>query len=98
MTSTPTLSSALYSLAAEMRREDGRTTMDPAIVEAAAVRLDEQAVAMTSPTKDLLFEHEDGRYAVNPDTTGDPKWHRLGPVEVFLTPPAVTAKSEGAAT
>ncbi|QRF55785.1 hypothetical protein [Variovorax paradoxus] len=30
----------------------------------------------------LLFEHEDGRYAVNPDTTGDPKWHRLGPVDV----------------
>lgn len=30
----------------------------------------------------LLFEHEDGRYAVNPDTTGDPKWHRLGPVEL----------------
>jgi hypothetical protein len=28
----------------------------------------------------ILFEHEDGRYAVNPDTTGDPKWHRLGPV------------------
>lgn len=30
----------------------------------------------------LLFEHEDGRYAVNPDTTGDPKWHRVGPVNV----------------
>jgi hypothetical protein len=30
----------------------------------------------------LLFEHEDGRYAVNPDTTGDPKWHRVGPVDV----------------
>lgn len=30
----------------------------------------------------LLFEHEDGRYAVNPDTTGDPGWRRLGPVEL----------------
>lgn len=30
----------------------------------------------------LLFEHEDGRYAVNPDATGDPKWHRVGPVDV----------------
>lgn len=30
----------------------------------------------------ILFEHEDGRYAVNPDTTGDPAWHRLGPVDV----------------
>lgn len=36
------------------------------------------------PDKALLFEHEDGRYAVNPDTTGDPKWHRLGPVDVFM--------------
>ena len=35
----------------------------------------------------ILFEHEDGRYAVNPDTTGDPKWHRLGPVT--LPPPPV---------
>lgn len=30
----------------------------------------------------LLFEHEDGRYAVNPNTAGDPKWHRMGPVDV----------------
>lgn len=30
----------------------------------------------------ILFEHEDGRYAVNPNTTGDPAWHRLGPVDV----------------
>lgn len=35
-----------------------------------------------------LFEHEDGRYAVafgpgSPDfTRNEPKWHRLGPVEV----------------
>ena len=30
----------------------------------------------------ILFEHEDGRYAINPNTTGDPAWHRLGPVDV----------------
>lgn len=30
----------------------------------------------------FLFEHEDGRYAINPDTTGDPAWHRLGPVDI----------------
>jgi len=35
----------------------------------------------------ILFEHEDGRYAVAAEglqdfTNGDPKWHRLGPVEV----------------
>lgn len=30
----------------------------------------------------ILCEHEDGRYAVNPDTTSDPAWHRLGPVDI----------------
>ena len=40
---------------------------------------------MNTPTA-LLYEHEDGRYAVNPDTTGDPKWHRLGPVDVSALP------------
>lgn len=33
-----------------------------------------------------LFEHEDGRYAVGPAgaafTTGESKWHRVGPVDV----------------
>ena len=34
-----------------------------------------------------LYEHEDGRQAVSfivpaPFTHGDPKWHRVGPVEV----------------
>ncbi len=28
----------------------------------------------------LLYKHDDGRYAVDPDTTGDPGWHRLGSV------------------
>ena len=32
----------------------------------------------------ILFEHEDGRYAINPDTTGDPAWHRLGHVELSV--------------
>ncbi|GAB2471714.1 hypothetical protein GCM10027082_23990 [Comamonas humi] len=36
---------------------------------------------MTNPTN-ILYEHEDGRYAINPDTTGEPRWHRLGPVDV----------------
>lgn len=43
--------------------------------------LAEKQISPASPA--LLFEHEDGRYAVNPDTTGDPKWHRVGPVDVF---------------
>jgi hypothetical protein len=43
----------------------------------------------TSPITDcdaVLYEHEDGRYAVAPSdeaatfTSGDPKWHRVGPV------------------
>lgn len=38
------------------------------------------ASAPTQPA--LLFEHDDGRYAVNPVTTGDPGWRRLGPVDV----------------
>lgn len=38
------------------------------------------ASAPTQPT--LLYEHDDGRYAVNPVTTGDPGWRRLGPVDV----------------
>lgn len=37
---------------------------------------------MTNTITTLLYEHEDGRYAVNPDTTGDPGWHRLGPVDL----------------
>lgn len=43
---------------------------------------------MTDKTPSLLlFKHEDGRYGVAPEgqadfTNGDPKWHRIGPVEV----------------
>lgn len=43
---------------------------------------------MTDKTPTLiLFEHEDGRYGIAPEgqadfTNGEPKWHRLGPVEV----------------
>ncbi len=44
MRATHELSSSLYRLASEMRREEGCTTMNPAIVEAAALRLDEQTV------------------------------------------------------
>lgn len=40
------------------------------------------ANAASGSVQALLYEHEDGRYAVNPDTAGDPKWHRLGPVTV----------------
>jgi hypothetical protein len=34
----------------------------------------------------LLYEHEDGRYRVAPAgnaaVAGDPRWHRMGPVEI----------------
>lgn len=40
------------------------------------------------PVEAVLFEHDDGRYAVNPNTTGDPAWHRLGPVQVYGLAPA----------
>jgi Lar family restriction alleviation protein len=44
----------------------------------------------------VLYEHEDGRYAVAPSdesatfTSGDPKWHRVGPVTLcgFASPVA----------
>ncbi len=42
----------------------------------------------------ILFEHEDGRYAVNPDTAGDPAWHRLGPVDISALVPAQAASSD----
>ena len=45
-------------------------------------QLTEQVAALRGGGVEILFEHEDGRYAVNPDTTGDPAWHRLGPVDV----------------
>lgn len=57
----------------------------------------EQAPAVAEA---ILFEHEDGRYAVNPDTTGDPAWHRLGPVDVSAirsqhpTPSAAQAEQQ----
>lgn len=41
-----------------------------------------------APAGAILYEHEDGRYAVAASpgaatfTNGDPKWHRVGPVEV----------------
>lgn len=44
----------------------------------------------------MLYEHEDGRYAVNPDTAGDPRWHRLGPVDLSGLAAAVAAKSKPA--
>jgi hypothetical protein len=40
----------------------------------------------------ILYEHEDGRYAVAASAeaatfaTGDPKWHRVGPVEIVGGP------------
>jgi len=39
--------------------------------------------AGAQPVEALLFEHKDGRHAVNPDTAGDPDWHRVGPVMVY---------------
>ncbi|MDR2331896.1 MAG: hypothetical protein LBE61_00270 [Burkholderiaceae bacterium] len=48
------------------------------------------------PTSSILYEHEDGRHAVwlgagsPPWTNGDPKWHRVGPIEVVgMAPVAV---------
>ena len=43
---------------------------------------DSEPAAAPAQAVAILFEHEDGRYAVNPNTTGDPAWHRLGPVDI----------------
>lgn len=46
----------------------------------------------------ILYEHADGRYAVNPDTGGDPGWYRLGPVDVSaikVTVPPLAANHMG---
>lgn len=48
----------------------------------------------------LLYEHDDGRHAVAPSAeaatfaTGDPAWHRVGPVEVSVTPAAADQIAE----
>lgn len=53
-------------------------------------------------TSALLYEHEDGRHAVSfvdpaPFTSGQPKWHRVGPVEVHTgwLPMESAPKDEG---
>lgn len=61
---------AEYGVGTAQRIADGRAIL------AAALESPERV-----PSQALLYEHEDGRYAVNPDTAGDPKWHRVGPVE-----------------
>lgn len=42
----------------------------------------------------ILYKHEDGRYAVNPNTLGDPAWHRLGPVDVSELAPHSSSSNE----
>lgn len=47
----------------------------------------------------MLYEHEDGRQAVSfivpaPFSHGDPKWHRVGPVEVYGVDAAKAAEAE----
>ncbi len=70
----------VQSVIAEMRNMDARGA------EVTGHQLDEFADALASAAAPavaaIVFEHEDGRYAVNPDTTGDPAWHRLGPVDI----------------
>ncbi len=52
----------------------------------------------------LLYEHEDGRYAVAPSAEaatfahGDPKWHRVGPVELHDNRSVVTVPTGVAPT
>lgn len=40
----------------------------------------------------ILYEHDDGRWAVNPVTTGDPGWHRVGPIDVSALASAPAAE------
>ena len=52
------------------------------MIELAECQYTEGTQMTTSPAAADLYEHEDGRYAVNLDTTGDPAWRRLGPVDI----------------
>lgn len=50
------------------------------------------------PREALLYEHDDGRYAVAPSaedahfTRDEPAWHRLGPVAVYGSQPEAHAE------
>lgn len=59
------------------------------------------APAPAEPAAAILFENEDGRHAVwqgagSPSWTyGDPKWHRVGPVDISgISIPAIAAAAE----
>jgi hypothetical protein len=61
--------------------QPGAEHAENAVINAADLRGMDSARAQ--PVEALLFEHDDGRYAVNPDTTNEPAWHRVGPVQVY---------------
>lgn len=95
MTPTRELSGQLYRLASEMRREEGCTTMDPAIVEAAAMRLDEQTVQINDLQRRLRAQHSVPSQPLQSGAVGGPMGWPVGGytpvvVEVYAIGTGVT--------
>lgn len=99
MTPTRELSGELYRLASEMRREEGCTTMDPAIVEAAAMRLDEQTVQINELQRRSRAHHGVPSQPLQSGTVGGPMgppigWYTPVVVEVYAIGSGVTLPGE----